>query len=194
MEGLPRTSGTLVSVPTLVMDPPPAEFEALLEQRRRWHADLHDEVWEGVYRMMPAAGEAHWRLDEQLAELLRPLARAAGLVSSGEFNLGEPSNYRVPDRGLHRPEVRGDWRPTVALVVEIVSPGDESWQKLPFYAAHHVDEVLIVDPATRKVDWLVLNEGKYQPIERSGLIDLGVSNLAERIDWPGGDAGASTSG
>jgi hypothetical protein len=29
-------------------------------------------------------------------------------------------------------------------VIEIVSPGDESWDKLPFYAAHEVDEALIV--------------------------------------------------
>lgn len=166
------------------MDPPPAAFEALLERRRRWHADLHDEMWQGVYHMTPAAGEAHWQLDEQLAELIRPLARAAGLVSGGEFNLGESNDYRVPDRGLHRPEVRGDWRLTAALVIEIVSPGDKSWDKLPFYAAHDVDEVLIVDPAERSVDWLGLRDGVYRRIERSGLIDLGPRELAEQIDWP----------
>jgi Uma2 family endonuclease len=37
--------------------------------------------------------------------------------------------------------------PTAALVVEIVSPGDESYKKLDFYAAQAVDEVVIVDPA-----------------------------------------------
>jgi Uma2 family endonuclease len=58
--------------------------------------------------------------------------------------------------------------PTAALVVEIVSPGDETWEKLPFYAAHHVDEVLIVDPQERSVSWLALERGKYRPIDRSG--------------------------
>ncbi|HYB23162.1 MAG TPA: Uma2 family endonuclease, partial [Solirubrobacteraceae bacterium] len=76
------------------------------------------------------------------------------------------------------------WYSTAALVIEIVSPGDESWEKLPFYAAHGVDEVLIVDPATRSVDWLGLNEGEYRPIARSGLIDMSAGELAERIDWP----------
>ncbi len=38
------------------------------------------------------------------------------------------------------------WFATAALVVEIVSPGDKTWEKLPFYAAHSVDESLIVDP------------------------------------------------
>jgi Uma2 family endonuclease len=52
---------------------------------------------------------------------------------------------------LHRPGAAGTWLPTAALVVEIVSPEDETWEKLPFYAAHDVDEVQIVDPAERKV-------------------------------------------
>jgi len=169
---------------TLVMDPPPVQFEELLERRRRLGLDRRDEMWEGVYRMTPAAGEAHWQLDDQLAELLRPLAREAGLISGGEFNLGEPNDYRVPDRGLHRPDTHGDWRSTAALVVEILSPGDASWEKLPFYAAHDVDEVLIVDPAKRSVDWLGLGDDEYRPIEHSGLIDLGPGELAEQIDWP----------
>jgi Uma2 family endonuclease len=73
---------------------------------------------------------------------------------------------------------------TAALVVEVVSPGDESWEKLPFYAAHDVDELLIIDSQPRKIDWLRLADGDYHPIERSGLIDLGPGELAQRIDWP----------
>jgi Uma2 family endonuclease len=74
-------------------------------------------------------------------------------------------------------------------VVEIVSPGDESWEKLPFYAAHRVDEVLIVDPQERSVSWLALRDGEYHPIERSGLVDLGTLGLAEQLDWPPIDRG-----
>jgi Uma2 family endonuclease len=85
---------------------------------------------------------------------------------------------------LHRPGAAGVWHPTAALVIEIVSPDDESWEKLPFYAAHDVDEVLIVDPEEHAVHWLGLSGGKYRPIERSGLIDLGRDQLAEQIDWP----------
>lgn len=71
-----------------------------------------------------------------------------------------------------------------ALVVEIVSPGDESWKKLPYYAARHVDEVLIVDPVQRTVHWLALAGAEYREVQRSGLIDLGPSKLAEQLDWP----------
>ena len=84
----------------------------------------------------------------------------------------------------HRPGAAGTWHPTAALVIEIVSPGDESWDKLPFYAAHHVDEVLILDPEEHAVHWLGLTGDEYRPIERSTLIDLGQSDLAGQIDWP----------
>ena len=79
---------------------------------------------------------------------------------------------------------RGVWLSTAALVVEIVSPGDESWEKLPFYARHRVDEILIVDPHERAVHWLTLVDGDYRSIERSGLVDLGPADLGKRIDWP----------
>ena len=52
------TGGSLERVPTLVLDPPPADFEALLERRRKLGQDLLDEVWEGVYHMNPALHRA----------------------------------------------------------------------------------------------------------------------------------------
>lgn len=136
--------------------------------------------------MIPAPSLAHARVAQQLAELLGPLARAAGLESAmHEFNLGDSENdFRVPDGALHRPGAAGTWLPTAALVVEIVSPGDESWEKLPFYAAHDVNEVLIVDPGEHMVHWLKLANGKYRDVRRSGLIVLGPDELYEQIDWP----------
>jgi Uma2 family endonuclease len=70
-------------------------------------------------------------------------------------------------------------------VLEILSPDDETWQKLSFYAAHHVDEVLIIDPDTRQIHWLRLTtDGGYEPLVQSSLIDLGPAELAQQIDWP----------
>ncbi len=173
-------------MPTLVLDPPPQAMEALLESRRRSGLDRFDEIWEGVLHMVPAPLGEHADISQQLAEVLGPLARAAGLTATmSGFNLGGSENdFRVPDGGVHRIRPRGVWHTTAALVVEIVSPGDESWKKLPFYAAHEVDEVLIVDPADHTIHWLALTDGEYREVQRSGLIDLGSSELAERIDWP----------
>ena len=178
-------SGYAYLMPTLVMDPAPAEIDALIERRRRLGLDHRDEMWGGVYRMNPPPSHEHQVILQQLAELFGPLARDAGLEALiQEFGLGVSDEFRVPDGGLHRPGASGVWHPTAALVIEIVSPRDDTWKKLPFYAAHEVNEVLIIDPEKRTVDWLGLTDGEYKPIERSGLIDLGPEELAEQIDWP----------
>ena len=169
---------------TLVRDPQPAEFKALLERRRRLGQDLFDEVWEGVLHMNPVPHSRHGRLEWQLAGILAPLAAAAGLRALGQFNLGEEGDYRVPDGALVRPGPDAVYLPTAALVLEIVSPGDESWEKLGFYAAHTVDELLIVDPQAQTVIWMGLEDNEYKSLARSRLIALSASELAHQIDWP----------
>jgi len=170
---------------TLILDPPTAGLEEVFARRRRSGLDRLDEVWEGVLHMVSAPGEAHARIATQLARLLGPLADDAGLITAmHEFNLGEgEADFRVPDGGLHR-SGWGTWAHTAAMVVEIVSPGDETWDKLPFYAAHKVDELLIVDPLERSVSWLGRDHDAYLPIQRSGLIDLAADELRERLDLP----------
>lgn len=170
---------------TVIPDPPPPELEALLERRRRWGGDRHDEVWNGVLHMNPSPAGAHLHIEQQLGELLGPLARSAGLVPGiGSFNLGAPSDYRIPDGGLFREPTVGVWFSCAALALEIVSPGDETWDKLPFYAGHGVEELLIVDPQKRTVQWLALSDGAYREIDHSRLIELGPAELGERLDWP----------
>jgi Uma2 family endonuclease len=180
-----------VPMRTLLHDPLPAEVEALLERRRRLELDRHDEVWEGVLHVVPAPSHRHSVLGAQVKALLRAPATAAGLTVTDDFNLGDSKrNFRVPDGGLHRPGAADMWHPTAALVIEIISTGDETWEKLPFYAAHEVDEVLILDPDERSVTWLALassgagESGDYEPVERSALIELGPTELAQQIDWP----------
>jgi Uma2 family endonuclease len=169
---------------TLLSDPLPSEVEEMLERRKRLGQDRKDEVWEGVYHVAPAPHDRHADAQAQIIELLGPRARAAGLRNRGELNIGAREDFRVPDAALLRPGPGGVYLPTAALVVEIVSPDDDTWQKLPFYAAHDVDELLIVDPDARELHWLGLTDGSYEPIERSSLIDLSPAQLAEQIDWP----------
>lgn len=64
------TGGSLETMPTLVRDPPPAEFKALLERRRRLGQDLFDEVWKGVLHMNPAPSGRHARIEAQLLAIL----------------------------------------------------------------------------------------------------------------------------
>jgi Uma2 family endonuclease len=171
-------------VRTLILDPPPAQLQDLLDRRRRNGADRHDEVWPGVRHMVPAPGAAHSLIAQQLAILLDAPARACGLLVSVDFNLGREDDYRVPDLGIHRGIPRGTWIATAAAAIEILSPQDETWEKLPFYAKCRVDELIVVDPATRSVDWRGLYDGEYAPVDHSTLVDLDGQRLAAQIDWP----------
>ncbi len=171
-------------MPTLVFDPPPAAFEELLDRRRLLDLDRRDEAWDGVLHMIPPPSVQHERIAAALIRLLGPIADGGGLVITGTIGVGGgKDDYRVPDLALLRPGFAPQWNETAALVVEIVSPGDKSWEKLGFYAAHHVDELLIVEPDKRTVAWLALVGSEYQPIETSRVIELGPAKLAELIDW-----------
>ena len=175
---------TLAQMPTLVLDPQPHELDALIERRRRLGQDLFDEVWEGVLHMNPAPRGRHGAIETQLTVLLAPLAHAAGLVLTGQFNVGAgEQDYRVPDLGLHRDFADRVWYPTAALVVEIVSPGDESYKKHDFYAAHQVDELVIVDPGERAVHWFALAGGEYREVDHSTVVDTGPAELASQLTW-----------
>ena len=175
----------LPAMPTLVLDPPPSAIERLLAERSRLDLDRRDEVWEGVLHMIPPPSVQHGLLATRLIRLLGPHADDSGLVLTDTIGIGAgKEDYRVPDLALLRPGFAVQWNPTAALVVEIVSPGDESWAKLPFYAAHAVDELLVVDPVTRTVDWRAPGGGEYRKTEHSAVIDLAAASLAGQISWP----------
>ena len=171
-------------MPTVILDPLPVEIDELLCRRKQLGLDHADEMWDGVLHVNPSPHGRHARILTQLAVLFNGPSRDAGMIlSMGDINVGAKGDYRVPDGGILHSEPARLYYPTAALVVEIVSPDDESWAKLPFYAAHDVDEVLIVDPKKREIHWLGLRGDRYEPIERSGLIDFGSKELAERIEW-----------
>lgn len=170
---------------TVIPDPLPAAVAELIERRKKLGLDHFDEIWDGVYHVAPMARFGHGRLDQQLAVLLEPAARRTGLVVSGPFNLGDADDFRVPDRGVHRgdPDPRTVYLASAALVVEIVSPGDETYDKVPFYAAHRVEELWIVDPAERAVQIRTLVGDGYEVTERSDLLDLTSAQIASELGW-----------
>jgi Uma2 family endonuclease len=135
--------------------------ESLLDERRRQGLDVFDEIWEGVLHMVPAPSGEHQRLELELGSVFLTAAKRHGLVASNETGLfAADDDYRVPDivvsRRVNCSERGVDG--TAELVVELRSPGDESYEKLPWYAARGVTEMLIVDPATRRFE-LYRNHG-----------------------------------
>jgi Uma2 family endonuclease len=168
----------------VVLGPRPQEIDALIERRRRLGIDTFDEVWEGSYHMAPAAHPAHGYVDSELRILVAPYARAAGLVGTGPFNLGVADDYRVPDGGYHRSLPSGVWVPTAAVVVEIVSPDDETFEKFAFFAAHGVTELLVADPAARSVRCWHLHDGVYTEATGSELLGVAADELTGSLSWP----------
>lgn len=161
----------------------PPEVGGWLERRRRLGLDARDEVWEGVLHVAPYAAEGHGELEDVLAALLRPRALRAGLVPGGRFNLGVAEDYRVPDLGYKWASGRGTYVATAAVVVEVLSPGDETLAKLPFYSARGVREVLVVDPGARAVRCWELVAGAYEEAVRSRLLGVSAGELAAELGW-----------
>lgn len=170
---------------TVVLGPPPAELEALIARRRSLGLDGYDEVWKGEYHMAPMAHPFHGYLQNEVVAFLRPFVQQAGLVSTAAFNLGQPDDFRVPDGGLHRKIPKTLYVPTAAAVIEIESPHDETWDKLDFYAAHNVGEILVVSYLSRAVTWLGLTAaGGYERMGHSTLLGKGTADLAGQLPWP----------
>jgi Uma2 family endonuclease len=129
--------------------------ESLLDERRRLGLDVFDEVWEGVLHMVPPPSGEHQRLELELGSVFLSAAKRRGLIASNETGLfAADDDYRVPDIVVSQPancSQRGV-DDMAELVVELRSPGDESYEKLPWYAARGVTEILVVDPGTRRFE------------------------------------------
>jgi len=177
---------------------PPASF---MDERRRMGADRWDEIWDGVLHMVPPPSRWHQRFGSELLALLLPLAKARGLELSYETGLYRPAceerDYRVPDLVFARPEQTTERGVEGAeLVVELLSEGDESREKLGFYAELGVSEVLLIDPDTRELELYVLRGGRLHvalPDDRGAVRSqvLGVSFAATpgpklSLTWPEG--------
>jgi Uma2 family endonuclease len=167
---------------TIVRGPRPPELEAWLERRRLAGADRFDEVWEGRYVVAPDPHSNHGAVMGELYALLKPVARRSGLRVAQAFNLGRPGDYRIPDGGLI-PGPRGVWHETAELVVEVLSPDDMAFDKLGFYTAHGVRELLVVDWQDRSVRCFALQEGQVE-CDRSEVLGMTTAEIVHAIDWP----------
>jgi Uma2 family endonuclease len=146
--------------------------EHILEWRRRTGADRWDEMWEGVLHMAPSPNRDHQDFELALAMWLRlNWAEPRGCRVYHQINISEPgtwpNNYRIPDLVLLTPErfhidcnEYFDGGPDA--VVEIYSPGDESYEKFPFYAAVGVREVFVIDRDSKEPELYEIVGGEFQ--------------------------------
>ncbi len=173
----------------VLLDVSPAE----LAHRKAIGADRWDEMWEGVLHMTPAPGNEHQRMLDRLIAFLLPLLERTGrgTLRSGINVFDESSleeSYRIPDAtfvGAGREAILADDGVRGGgpdSVIEIRSPGDESYEKLPFYARLGVREVLILDRDTKRPEVYRLAGSSYVAVaaDRDGWVTAETMRLRFR--------------
>lgn len=154
--------------------------ERLKEQRRAWGADRYDEVWEGIYMMAPLPNSEHRQIVSRLVSILEEVVGWPGLgevfpgVNLAGLEDDWEHDYRVPDVAvfLHGGSARNcdtHWRGAADFLVEIISPGDRTREKIPFYARNGVQELLVVDRQPWSLELYRQQQGR---LERMGLSSL----------------------
>ena len=147
-----------------------------LAERHRRGLDRFDEMWEGVLHMAPAPAYEHQRIVAEIAEFLGPLCKRQrrGVLALGINVFNEASaapDYRIPDftfvatgreRLIAADGVRGGGPDAV---IEIRSPYDETYEKLPFFARLGVLEVIVVDRDTKQPEVFRLTGSQYVPVQ-----------------------------
>ena len=147
-----------------------------LEERQRLGLDRRDEVWDGVLHMVPPPVSRHEDLVTSLLIGLSAICRPRGLVVSMGGLFGSDKNYRCPDVLVGRPAQRSERGFEGAeLVIEVLSPNDESRDKFPFFAKLGVREVWLIEPKSRELELYELRDGRYvrhQPLTVSPVLGV----------------------
>jgi Uma2 family endonuclease len=169
----------------------------ILAWRKRTGADRWDEMWAGVLHMPPMPNRNHQDLEWAMETYLRlRWARPRGARVYHQINVaspgGWPQNYRIPDLVLLTPERfhidRNEYfEGGPDVVVEIRSPGDETYEKLEFYAALEVLEVWIIDRDSKRPEIHTLQAGEYerQAPHTEGWLRSAVTGIELRPGEPG---------
>ncbi len=173
--------------------------QAVLDERRRLGLDRRDEVWNGVLHVVPPPGGPHQRLSTAFLIAVGPVAAGRGLVPHAETGLYQTGDdYRVPDQLYCHPEHLSERGAEGAeLVVEVRSDGDETYRKLPFFAAVGVREVLVLHPRDRTAELFRAVDGELRPVSpdpegglRCDVLDVHLRTVDGqlRIAWADGTA------
>jgi Uma2 family endonuclease len=148
-----------------------------LAYRRSRGLDRWDEMWEGVLHMTPAPTVEHQRIVDALIIFLAPhLTTTARGTLRSSINVfretTQKAEYRIPDltfvasgraHVLHEDGVRSGGPDAV---IEIRSPEDETYDKLPFYAALGVREVIVIDRDSKRPEIYRLAGSQYVALQQ----------------------------
>jgi Uma2 family endonuclease len=148
----------------VILELNPAE----LLRRKKTGEDRWDEMWEGVLHLPPAPRYEHQRMADRLVAFLLGLLERTdrGVVVSGINVFRTDDDYRIPDlafvsKGRESVLAEDGARGGPDAVIEVRSPADETYEKLPFYAALGVREVVVIPRDSKKPELHRLAGGQY---------------------------------
>jgi Uma2 family endonuclease len=142
----------------------PVALPEVLRFRKQTGADRFDEMWDGVLHMPPAPSVDHQDTASGICSFFREVwAPRTGGVALVQPNVSTQDrwdrDYRIPDVAVMAREARpggGALYVLPTVVFEVRSPGDETFDKLDFYAAIGVRAVVVVERDTKAVQVLTL--------------------------------------
>jgi Uma2 family endonuclease len=133
-----------------------------IQDRRDRGADGVDEVWEGVYIVPPLANVPHQALAAAFTGIffnaitLEGRGRVLPGANVSDRRTGWKQKFRAPDVVVVLKESQAIDCETHLMggpdfLTEIQSPGDDTEEKIPFYAQLRVGELLVIQRDTRQL-------------------------------------------
>ena len=160
----------------MVLDPDMEQ--QILAERLCSDGDQYDEVWEGVYIVTPLPNDEHQEIVSGLDAILYDVIAAPklGKVRAG-VNLSDreedwKKNYREPDVAVFLRDTKAvshgtHWQGAADFLVEIISPGERTRDKIPFYSNIGVVELLVIDREPWKLELYRQENGQLTKVGES---------------------------
>jgi Uma2 family endonuclease len=175
---LPTDSREKCAMTMLVLDP--YVEGRLVAERKASGADRYDEVWEGIYMMVPMPNDEHQQLVMRIAAVLHEIVGWPGLgevrpgVNLSDLRDDWEHDYRVPDVAVFLADGSAEncgthWRGAADLLVEITSPGDHTREKTPFYNRLGVVELLLLDRQSWTLELYRREEDQLKKVGQSSV-------------------------
>lgn len=160
----------------------PTEAKRFVDDRRTHGLREYDEVWNGVRIVMPLANLLHQEIVAMFVAIIRGIFGVPGPhqvtpgVNVSDRTTNWTENYRCPDVSVYLDSTAAincgtHWCGGPDFLTEIISEGDPSREKLPFYESINTREVLIVDRDPWQLELYQLNNGKLVLTATSTLDD-----------------------